>query len=196
MSFDASAYGLESHYNEQAQAKLKRLMLEDWKDAGVKLPTYMKLVARYISSDGVPEEYLSKLRHQTMDNMLKGAVKPRYEFWACLHLYLNKKYGVVDMGRLSEDDIFGASFVRYGSAQSAPNSGQYQIGDMVLDITTVEGKAFAYASVPQGEANKTLDDFTLDIEHPLKGVAIRQDEKTLFILRDVMTQAITMRELG
>lgn len=196
MAFDVAAHGLDSHYSPAQQERIRQLMLEDWKAAGVKLPTYMKLVARYIEKTGVSEDWLSKLRHQTMDNMLKKLYNPRYEFWACLHLYLNKKYGHQDItGQYAEDDIFGAAFVRYGGAQSAPNSGQHKIGDMVIDITTEEGKEFAYASIPQEDSHKPLNDFTLDIEHPVRGVAIKQDQKTLIILRDVMTQAITMQEL-
>jgi hypothetical protein len=196
MTFDVAAHGLDSHYSPAQQERIRQLMLEDWAYAGVKLPTYMKLVARYIEKTGVSEEWLKKLRHQTMDNMLKKTFVPRYEFWACLHLYLNKKYGHQDItGQYAEDDIFGAAFVRYGGAKASPNSGRYQIGDRVIDITTEAGKSFAYACVSQTESIKALDDFTLDIENPVKGVAIQQGDKTLIVLRDVMTQAITMQEL-
>ncbi len=105
MSFDPAEYGIDSHYSTIQQEKIRRLMLEDWKAAGVKLPTYMKLVARYIEKTGVPELWLSKLRHQTMDTMLKRIYAPRYEFWACLHLYLTKKYGDVGISKQANTDM-------------------------------------------------------------------------------------------
>jgi hypothetical protein len=90
-------------------------MLEDWNKAGVKLPTYMKLVARSIAPTGVPDAWLAKLIHQTMDKMLKGTATPRYEFWACRHLYLIRKYGadVVADPEPSHIDQLGQALVRF-----------------------------------------------------------------------------------
>ena len=71
----------------------------------MKLPTYMKLVARYIEDQAIPGGWLAKLSHQTMDKMLKSISTPRYEFWACLHLYLRKKYGDVPISSHAPSDI-------------------------------------------------------------------------------------------
>lgn len=194
MTFDPITHGLESHYSPEQHDRLRRLMLEDWKDAGIKLPTYMKLIARHIEKTGAPEHWLTKLRHQTMDNMLKRVFVPRYEFWACLHMYLNKKYGAIDLGgAFNEDDMLGAALVRYGRAQAAPKANQYQIEDTVIEVKSASDKNYAYAEVVTPE--KEIPEFTLDIVHPVKGVAIQQGEKITAIMRNVITYKISAIEL-
>ena len=46
--FDPAAHGLLSHYSDRARTRIRRTILEDWQASGIKLPTYMKLLARYI----------------------------------------------------------------------------------------------------------------------------------------------------
>jgi hypothetical protein len=185
--FDPQEHGLESHYAPEQQARIRRLMLEDWKEAGVKLPTYMKLVARFIEKTGIPEEYLSKLSHQTMSKMLKRTSTPRYEFWAALHLYLSKKYGVVEIdSTFSEEDMLGASLVRYWGAQSAPQAHQYEVDGVAIEIVPVEGKDYSAAQVITPA--KDTSEFTLNIEQLIKGVAIEQEHKIITTMRDTMTR--------
>lgn len=91
-AFNPADLGILPHYNTARQIRMRRLILEDWKEAEVKLPTYMKQVARAISHTGVPEEWLAKLSHQTMAKMLNDTSTPRHEFWGCLHLYLSIRF--------------------------------------------------------------------------------------------------------
>ncbi|MBG6211355.1 hypothetical protein IWQ49_006039 [Labrenzia sp. EL_126] len=91
-AFNPADLGILPHYNHARQIRIRRLILEDWKEAEVKLPTYMKQVARAISHTGVPEEWLAKLSHQTMAKMLSDTSTPRHEFWGCLHLYLSIRF--------------------------------------------------------------------------------------------------------
>lgn len=194
MSFDAIAHGLESHYSPEKHERIRRLMNEDWKEAGIKLPTYMKLVARHVEKTGLPEHWLEKLRHQTMDNMLKRVFVPRYEFWACLHMYLNKKYGVIDLGgTFNEDVMLGAALVRFGGAQTAPTQGKYALDSSILEVTPIDEQPYAKAEIKQPEQQTA--DFTLDIIHPVKGVAIQQENKIIAIMRDVMTRDIQTHEV-
>lgn len=45
---DPIKLGLDTDYNPGQQIKIHRLILEDWQTVGVKLLTYMKLIARTI----------------------------------------------------------------------------------------------------------------------------------------------------
>ncbi|MEM9469449.1 MAG: hypothetical protein AAF988_04740 [Pseudomonadota bacterium] len=129
--FDTQAHGLYSHYNDTHKQLMRRLMLEDWKKSGVKLPTYMKLVARFIIPLNVPDEWLKKLSHQTMDKMLKRTSTPRYEFWACLHLYLIKKYSLTELRTAEEADIesLGHALSEFADNSRAPEAGHYSVSD-------------------------------------------------------------------
>ena len=194
MSFDAAKHGLETHYNESSRQTLQEMILEDWKDVGVKLPTYMKLLARFISPEGVPEEWLSKLRHQTMDTMLKGISTPRYEFWACIHLYLNKKHGYITLGnRISDEDMLGIAFEQFTGVKKAPKAAVYPTHGKELVLIEEEDKAYslAYANAPEADS----ESFSLDVDSPLKGVAIQQKQKITTILRDTMTREMFVWEI-
>lgn len=131
--FDTSKLGLLSHYNSEIQNKIRRLILEDWKLSDAKLPTYMKLVSRYVIPLGVADDWLKKLSHQTMSKMLNRTSTPRYEFWACLHLYLNKKYGNIGLEGSTDDEItqLGQSLSKF-TANDESISGAYRLDDTTV----------------------------------------------------------------
>ena len=54
IGFDPTSLGLDRHYTPEQRQLIRRMMLEDWQVMAVKLPTYMKLVARSIAGTGVP----------------------------------------------------------------------------------------------------------------------------------------------
>ncbi len=215
-SFDPKTMGLLSHYSPDAQGRIRRLMLEDWKAAGVKLPTYMKLVARYVASVQprevgrakdiphvaaadrartfkVPEDWLTKLSHQTMDKMFKGISTPRYEFWACLHLYLAKKYGPVeiDPAQISEADMLGQAVARFGQLEDAPPPATIEIDATTrLEIDEATGTGFAPANLMQ--THQGPPPLSLEIEEEAHGIAIQQGEDVLAVMRDVITYEISM----
>ncbi len=153
--FDTEALGLDSHYASHQCEKIRRLILEDWKKAGVKLPTYMKLVARYIEKTGVPEEWLVKLRYQTMNRMLEH-VNVRHEFWACLHLYLIKKYGDIGISKQADTDmdILGKTLAKV-FAKKEPASFEtatYQLDDnQGVSISHDDSKAYQEAAVERSK---------------------------------------------
>ena len=194
MSFDAAKHGLLSHYSPEAQQRIRRLMLEDWKAAGVKLPTYMKLVARSIASTGVSEGWLAKLSHQTMDKMLKSASTPRYEFWACLHLYLSRKYGPQDISpELTDADILGQAVCRFGSIDDAPDPGSYEFDGRTIAVETEEGCPYALAECV--ETKNGAEPFGVQIERKHLGIAIAQGNRLIAIMRDTVSLQITTTEL-
>lgn len=121
--------GLLPHYNKEAQEKIRRIMLEDWKLSDTKLPTYMKQVARFIIPLGVSDDWLKKLSHQTMSKMLNRISTPRYEFWACLHLYLNKKYGNIGLDGDADEEIIklGQSLSQFVSTNNESMSGAFRL---------------------------------------------------------------------
>ncbi len=126
--------GLLPHYNKEAQEKIRRIILEDWKLSDAKLPTYMKQVARFIIPLGVSDDWLKKLSHQTMSKMLNRVSTPRYEFWACLHLYLNKKYGNIGLDGDTDDEIIKlGQFLR----QFVSSNNESIAGSFRLDKSTV-----------------------------------------------------------
>jgi hypothetical protein len=194
MSFDPANLGLLSHYQPDAQNRIRRLMLEDWKAAGVKLPTYMKLVARFIAPTGVTEDWLAKLSHQTMDKMLKSASTPRYEFWACLHLYLIKKYGPLEIGpTLTDADILGQAVTRFGAIGETPSPGCYVVERLQLDVEASEGKPYAFAQMV--EIRQATEPFGVDIERKRQGIAVRQSERLIAILRDIVSLDLSTIEI-
>lgn len=130
--FDPARHGLQTHYNREARQIIQRLMLEDWKASESKLPTYMKGVARAIIPVGVSDDWLTKLSHQTMSKMLKGTSIPRYAFWACLHLYLRRKYGPIGLNRSAPTDheLLGNALIRFGGlTKSDGMTGCYRLDD-------------------------------------------------------------------
>ncbi len=140
---DHAALGIASHYGPAVCQRIRRLMLEDWQKVGVKLPTYMKLVARFIEAEAVPESWLARLSHQTMDKMLKGTSTPRYEFWACLHLYLDRKYGAVPIADTPPDDIavIGQALARFGGASEDAAASEMVLDDAATLTMTKEREA-------------------------------------------------------
>ncbi|MCK0067817.1 hypothetical protein [Kordiimonas laminariae] len=194
MSFDPIKLGLLSHYSQDAQQRIKRLILEDWKAAGVKLPTYMKLLARHIAPMGVSEDWLAKLSHQTMNKMLKSISTPRHEFWACLHLYIIKKYGPQDIApELSDVDILGQSLVRFGDIKEAPPSLKTSIKGKELIINAQGGKSYALASMT--ETYKSNEAFAVEVTYKAQGAAVIQNNQIKAILRNEMTRQISMLEI-
>lgn len=194
MSFDPAKFGLLSHYSPDAQQRIRRLMLEDWKASGVKLPTYMKLVARFIASTGVSETWLAKLSHQTMDKMLKSVSTPRYEFWASLHLYLIRKYGPQDISpELTDADILGQAICRFGSIIDAPVPGEYEFDSLRIVIEAEEDRPYALAETV--ETQTEAEPFCVEIERKLHGVVVARDSRLTAILRDALSLQITTIEL-
>ncbi|WP_109260660.1 hypothetical protein [Hyphobacterium indicum] len=190
MIFDPAKFGLLSHYPPDAQQRIRRLMLEDWKAAGVKLPTYMKLVARFIASTGVSEGWLAKLSHQTMDKMLKLASTPRYEFWACLHLYLIRKYGPLDISpELTDPEILGQAVCRFGSITDAPDPGEYEFDGRSIVIETEEGRPYGLAECVETQTGP--DPFGVKIERKHQGIAVAQGNRMVAVLRDAVSLQIT-----
>ncbi len=194
MSFEPAKYGLLSHYSPDAQQRIRRLILEDWKAAGVKLPTYMKLLARYIASTGVSEDWLAKLSHQTMDKTLKSISTPRHEFWACLHLYISKKYGQQDIEpNLSDADILGQALARFGGVEDAFNDSGAENAVTGLTIEASPQKPYALAELI--ETSKSDEPFGVEIEQHYQGAVIAQGSKLVAILRSVMTRQIKTLEM-
>ncbi len=190
IEFDPQEHGLESHYAPEQQARIRRLMLEDWKETGVKLPTYMKLVARFIEKTGIPEEYLSKLSHQTMSKMLTRTSTPRYEFWAALHLYLSKKYDNLDISTpTDETDKLGQALVLFGEVEEAVKSAKLMLGNTELALEAQDNKLYLKAIATT--VVKSEDPFGVEVEHMQKGVAIRQAGRFVAILRDCTTREVS-----
>lgn len=195
--FDLAAHGLESHYTRDQQYLIRRLMLEDWKQAGVKLPTYMKLVARYIIPDGIPEAWIKKLSHQTMAKMLTGESTPRHAFWACLHFYLEKKYPQTGIVSNAPDDVevLGSSlqrFLRQGAPIEqaltwTPEAGGFN-QDAVAYAFTPEGKGFTRVGVSE---RFFLDEpFAEPVFTSFEGAGLVQDGKLMVVLREIGEDAV------
>jgi len=194
MDFDPASFGLLSHYPPDAQHRIRRQMLEDWKAAGVKLPTYMKLVARFIAPTGVSEGWLAKFSHQTMDKMLKSASTPRYEFWACLHLYLTKKYGPQEISpNLTDADILGQAVIRFGAIGETPSPGCYVVEHLRLDVEAIEGKPYAFAQTR--ETRQGPKPLGVEIERKRQGIAVRQGDRLIAILRDIVSLEVSTIEI-
>lgn len=194
MDFDPASFGLLSHYPPDAQHRIRRLMLEDWKAAGVKLPTYMKLVARFIAPTGVSEGWLAKLSHQTMDKMLKSASTPRYEFWACLHLYLTKKYGPQEISsNLTDADILGQAVIRFGAIGETASSGCHVVERLRLDVESIDGKPYAFAQTR--EIRQGPEPFGVEIERKRQGIAVCQGDRLIAILRDIVSLEVSTIEI-
>ena len=206
--FDPAAHGLLSHYSDRARTRIRRTILEDWQASGIKLPTYMKLLARYIvptkrGATPVPEDWLAKLSHQTMAKMLAGTSTPRYEFWACLHLYLTKKYGPLDIDpEITDEDILGQALVRFGRVTTPPDAGHYAVKlDTLIALECAKQGLYALVTVtrhlnPNADQNAFL---TIPTQSKAKGVAIAQGEEPgasiHLILRDILTREISFETL-
>lgn len=159
--FDLEAMGLLTHYSPDAQGRIRRLMLEDW---------------------------LAKLSHQTMDKMLKNISTPRHEFWACLHLYLIKKYGLleIDPQQISEADILGQAMARFGQLEDAPQPATIEVDAVTrLEINEATRTGFAPANLTQTRTGPPP--LNLEIEEIAQGIAVCQGEGIKAILREDST---------
>ena len=206
--FDPAAHGLLSHYSDTARTRIRRAILEDWQASGIKLPTYMKLLARYIvptkrGATPVPEDWLAKLSHQTMAKMLAGTSTPRYEFWACLHLYLTKKYDLLDIDpEITDENVLGQSLVRFGRVTAPPDAGHYAVkSDTQIALECAKQGQYALATMtrhlnPKADQNAFL---TIPTQSKAKGVAIAQskepDASIHLVLRDILTREIAFETL-
>ena len=194
-SFDPARLGLESHYSPAHQQRIRRLILEDWKKSGVKLPTYMKLVARYIERIGVPEAWLGQLIHQTMDKMLKGTSTPRHEFWACLHLYLLRKYGpeAAQAPPPGELDELGRALARFAEEARVPEeaSGMFSVSEKphmaVVIRTDASGTHARVAALYRAQREEMFAD---SVTVTLKGAVVANGDGVAGILRETGTRTL------
>jgi hypothetical protein len=202
MAFDPDAHGLMSHYTPKAQQRIRRTILEDWQTTRVKLPTYMKLLARHIAPLDVPEEWLAKLSHQTMAKMLKFESTPRHTFWACLHLYIVRKHGtvVIDEMMQSASDLLGQAITQFGNVQPVSISGEIEVGKgQTMTITALETKR--YARVSRVHDVLSSPNSEMQIQQKYEGVAFQTttadaESKTVIILRDYLTQNVLVELYG
>ena len=198
IGFDPISLGLDTHYTPEQRQLIRRMMLEDWQVMAVKLPTYMKLVARSIAGTGVPEEWLSKLIHQTADKMLKGTSTPRYEFWACLHLYIRRKYG--DNGISSQtptdDMLLGEALAQFGATpdQAEPLDGIVTVDGDENKAISFQPKA-GYARITQLIRIINEGPFAEDRWVVSHGVAISQGQRLFGIVRAVKDRSLASTTL-
>lgn len=188
--FDPAKLGLESHYDQKQQDAIRRLILEDWKASDVKLPTYMKLVARYIMPDHLPEEWIKKLSHQTMSKLLKGVSTPRYEFWACLHLYLMKKYGDLGITQPGATDlvVLGKALVRFADIQAAADpDGEFWLENQTA-VKIESAEQFQRLFVLKRMDG--VEEFTEPVYISYEGSGVTRDEKMVAVLRNLATHEI------
>ena len=206
-SIDHARLGIDAQYSPAQCHKIRRLILEDWKKAGVKLPTYMKLVARYIAGHGVPEAWLSKLSHQTIDKMLKGVSTPRYEVWACLHLYLTRKYGEPGISAATATDaaLLGRALARFAGLErtdaESDIAGRYTVSTetlssgtgLALAIHRQEGEAFHTLRIVRRFC--TAAPFADEVAIPYQGVGTIRAGKMTAVLREIATRSLETMDL-
>ncbi len=195
-AFDPAHHGLESHYTREQQEIIRRLILEDWKTSDVKLPTYMKLVARYIIPLGVPDDWLKKLIHQTMSKMLTGQSTPRYAFWACLHLYLMKKYGDIGLSTRSSSDIalLGQAVARFGKNQNPTlKAGAYRLNDHTVMALDHSSGFIRLAMIEQSCCDEPFSE-TATIIH--EGAAINQSNELVGLIRKQIDKHLTPLQIN
>lgn len=188
--FDPAHYSLQTHYTREARQIIQRLILEDWKSSEAKLPTYMKGVARAIIPAGVPDEWLSKLSHQTMSKMLKGTSIPRYAFWACLHLYLMKKYGDIGLTHqgIHKIDLLGQALARFNNqAKTQHITGTFALDDITA-ISLQKDKGFTRLTA----ITKHISDepFSEPAYTTYQGAALQQDDHLTGLLNNVTDQRL------
>ena len=186
--FDPARLGVESHYSPEARLSLRRLVLEDWQQSGVKLPTFMKLLARYIAPLGVPEDWLAKLIPQTMRAMLTTDTQPRHIFWACLHLYLTHKYGPVDLGDGPPEALaqLGEALTRFTDA-SAPPVEPIALMHEGITITAAPVTDRTYLRLSGRRHVQADDPFSEPVTYHSEGVAAIQSAKLVGMIRDIAT---------
>ncbi len=91
-SFDPKKLGLPSHYSVEQRNRIQRYIAQDFYDLGEKAPRYTDQLAKYIEAEGVPGSSRDRLKRQTLVKIIQNSSNPHYEVWACLHVYLRKKY--------------------------------------------------------------------------------------------------------
>jgi len=195
--FDATELGLLSHYGSEARFQIKKRMLDDWQASDMKLPTYMKLVARFIEKTGVLEEWLRKLSHQTMAKMLAGTSTPRHEFWTCLHLYLTKKYGPIDIEpSITDADILGQSFTRFARVGRLPSiQADYALGDGETLATSDAGnETYAYAVLER--IFSAPEPFSVPMTTRFEGIVVAASQGTQVIVRGTNDRSLHFRALA
>lgn len=198
-AIDHARLGLDPQYSPAQQEIIRRLILEDWKKAGVKLPTYMKLVARYIAGAGLPEAWLAKLSHQTMDKMLKRVSTPRYEVWACLHLYLAKKYGEpgISASTPTEENQLGRALVRFAAAEAtAVLAGTYSLPDESGAALGLEAAEDGYCRLSLVRRYQSGEPFAEPVVSTAKGVGTIKGGKLTAVLRSVATRELESLDLA
>lgn len=198
-AIDHARLGLDPQYSPAQQEKIRRLILEDWKKAGVKLPTYMKLVARYIAGSGLPEAWLAKLSHQTMDKMLKRISTPRYEVWACLHLYLTKKYGEpgISASAPTEENQLGRALVRFAAAEVAAGfAGTYSLPDEPDAALALEMVEAGYCRLSLVRRYLSAEPFAEPVVSTAKGVGTVKGGKLTAVLRTTSTRELESLDLA
>ena len=180
---DISKLGLLSHYNLEIQNKIRRLILEDWKLSDAKLPTYMKLVSRYVIPLGVPDEWLKKLSHQTMSKMLNRVSTPRYEFWACLHLYLNKKYGNIGLTGSTDNEItgLGQSLSKFTSSDENI-SGAFRLDDSSV-IRLNDKTDYQHIAIIEYQNND--QPFADTVYKNYEGVCVTKNDQLIGLIRSL-----------
>ncbi len=202
-SEDARAI-LPSHYSDRARLRIRERILTDFEGSGVKLPTYAKLLARYIAPLGVSEAWLAKLSHQTLAKTLAGSSNPRYPVWACLHLYLWRKDGrFMPEPHISDAEELGLALSSFGQIAAPEQTGKFAIHDATISIEPAKAeRPFARAQLaepmgpsPQSESNA----FGVAVQSRAEGLAFSESNdssNTLnLILRDVMTRRVTVRRV-
>jgi len=188
--FDPSRLGLETHYTPKQRQLIQRLILEDWKQSGTKLPTYMKLVARRIMPLKVPDDWLKKLIHQTMSKMLTGQSMPRHTFWACLHLYLMQKYG--DIGLISNKadhiQLLGQALSRFAQGNTADMpQGAFALHESAAISLSHEG---GYCRIRLTEHQQGDAPYSEPSYQVFDGAVIQQHNDLIGLIRSIENQII------
>ncbi len=193
--FDPTHLGLESHYNKIQQEKIRRLILEDWKKSDAKLPTYTNLLSLYIRTEGIPSDWLKKLIHQTMNKMLNRTSTPRFEFWACLHLYLNKKYGdLLDIDSHKGVDDLGAMLYQFShrNIKECPSGSYLHDNQTALKITARMGFQHIVL-VQQSQSDEPFSDV---VYSSYEGASIHQNKQVVGLLRNLGNKELKSIEVS
>lgn len=193
--FDPTHLGLESHYNKIQQEKIRRLILEDWKKSDAKLPTYTNLLSLYIRTEGIPSDWLKKLIHQTMSKMLNRISTPRYEFWACLHLYLNKKYGdLLDIDSHKGVDDLGAMLYQFShcNIEEYPSGCYLHDNQTAIKITARMG----FQHIVLIHQNQSEEPFSDVVYTAYEGASIRQNNQVVGVLRQLSNKELKSLEVS
>ncbi len=190
MAFDPLKLGLESHYTPAQRRIIRRLIQEDFDHSGQKLPTYMKLVGKLLIPAGLPDEWLKKLLYQTLATMLNGTSTPRYEFWACLHLYLTKKYGDIGISETGPADIavIGKALIRFGGVDEIDQTpGTFRLHEHAA-IRLASGSGYQRVAIIHRQ--ESLDEDSAAVYTVYEGAAVEQDEDIFIVMRNLTTRAL------